>query len=731
MSPRLIACAVFAAILTTIAAADHSVESPPTISGVSLRGLQIGRETTVTFSGTSLASNPRLYAPFRFDQTVRKAADGSVTFVIQVESDTDANIYPIRVVTDSGISNPILLSVDELPEQTISNHADSLPVALTGELSGQTIHRVEVDLKAHQTISVDVQGQRLGSKIRPVLRAYDPTGRQVRWGKPTRLLHSDAHVRFTAEQTGRYGIELHDQLYKGPTPGFFRMKIADCPPPRFSYPVGFRDPKVSIGHWVGASNSASDLPLTFRSTFDEMTEESFADGSVADQFGVTGQIKEKGELDSYEFAVVPQSTIRCTVWSHRLGSPLDCRLRIVEAGSGKQLAQGDDHERTLDPRVDVKVPAGVEKLRAEISSQTGTHGDHSIYRLEVGPAIPQVARVRCGLNQITIPAGQHVIVPFEIQRNGAKEPVVVSPAGDSMLHFSECIATGTATRSLMEIAAPTHTQVVLPLRFVATSGEASEYVTHQTVNPNVSFPPNIDLVANVVGDSPIGVAWQSEPFPQSYPGGRFPGRISIRKPEGYEVSLNLITSQPEINEKERDAKQIRLEGMKATSDGYAFEVFVPGGFRVDGEHQWTHAVRADLKSKDGKKTIASAFTRLRKSTAKKPLELAMDSPADSELTMGEQARLSITGTISRLPEIRHAVIVRLLGIPDDSGIKVDSVQVDAESRQFSLMVDALAATKALKLDNLQLQASFDSDDPAVRDVRSNSVALKINLKSAP
>ncbi len=730
MSSCLIVCAVFAGYLAPAATAERSLEPPPTVSGVSLRGLQIGHETTVTFSGTALSSNPRLYAPFRFGQTVRSAAEGSVTFAIQVDSATIAKIYPIRVVTESGISNPLLVSVDALPEQTISSPVESLPVALTGKLSGQEIHRVEVELEAHQTISVDVEGRRLGSAIRPVLRAYDPSGRQIRWGKPARLILSDTHLRFTANSKGRYRIELHDQLYKGPTPGFFRMKIGDIPQPRLSYPIGLRDPMDPIGHWGNAPNKADDLPLSFRSAFDEMTEESFAHASAAGRFGVTGQIKEKGEIDSYEFAVVPESTIRCTVWSHRLGSPLDCRLQIVD-DNGKQLALGDDHERTLDPRVDVKVPAGVKKLRAEISNQTGTHGDHSIYRLEVGPAIPQVARVQCDLNQITIAAGRHVIVPFEINRKGSKHPVVVSPVGDSSLHFSDCKADGTATRCLMEIAAPAHTQAIWPLRFVATSGGNSEYVTHRAVNPNVSFPANIDLVANVVQDSPIEVTWASDPFPQSYSGGRFPGRVSIRKPEGHEVSLHLITSQSEINEKERDAKQIRLENTKATVDGYAFDVFLPTGFRVDSAREWTHAVRADLKSKDGKQTIASAFTRLRKSTAQKALELAIDSPGDSELTMGKQAKLDISGTISRLPEMKHAVIVRLLGIPDDSGIKADSVQVGSDSRQFSLVVDASAATKAVKLDKLQLQASFDSDDPAVRDVQSNSVALKINLKSAP
>ncbi|MFC1758176.1 hypothetical protein ACFL2H_05335, partial [Planctomycetota bacterium] len=445
--------------------------------------------------------------------------------------------------------------------------------------------------------------------------------------------------------------------------------------------------------------------------------------------------RQKGEVDAYEFSVKPESNIRCRVWSHRLGTPFDSRLRILDK-DGNQLGEGDDHDQTLDSMVDVKIPSGVKKVVAEISSQSGTYGDDSVYRMEVTPVPPHRVSVECDTNQITIPAGGQVVVPFRINRSGSKAPVTVSAEGASMLHFSDCFVAGTETRCLLEVSAPSNTQAITPLRFVASTGTESSYVTFQSVNPNVTFPPNVDLVAAVESSSSIAVEWKSEPFETSYPGGRFSGKVTVRRPAGHDVSLALITSQTEPPKNERDAKQIRLENVKAEGDTYTFEIVAPDGFpvnssRVNDARAWTYAIRADLKSKDGKTLVGSAFTRLRRSTAKKALQLAIQSPTEKVFTIESGQTLNITGTISRLPEIEHPVIVRLLGIPDDSGVKADPVQADVMSGRYTLTVDASAATKAVVVDSLNLQAAFDSDDSSVRDVRSNNVGVKIGVRVAP
>ncbi len=46
------------------------------------------------------------------------------------------------------------------------------------------------------------------------------------------------------------------------------------------------------------------------------------------------------------------------------------------------------------------------------------------------------------------------------------------------------------------------------------------------------------------------------------------------------------------------------------------------------------------------------------------------------MAIGEQASIEITCKISRLPEIEHAVTVQLLGIPNDSELRVEAATVN-------------------------------------------------------
>ena len=277
----------------------------------------------------------------------------------------------------------------------------------------------------------------------------------------------------------------------------------------------------------------------------------------------------------------------------------------------------------------------------------------------------------------------------------------------------------------MEISAPESTRAILPVRFVAQTESNSNYVTVRHWNPNISFPPNVDFTAAVVPNVPASVEWASLPFEKSHLGGRFAGQVTVRRPEGHDVSLALLTSQVEADKKERDAKQIRLENVVENGDDFSFEIYVPNGFPVKDSRRWTYAIRADVKSQDGKAVVHSAFTRLRRSTARKALELAIDGPEKNEFQMHQHETLAITGTISRLSEIESGVTVQLFGIPEKSGVTADPVSVDASSGRFTLKIDASAAPKPVKLDNLTLRATFDSDNLAIRDVQSNNVVVKI------
>ena len=72
---------------------------------------------------------------------------------------------------------------------------------------------------------VEVEAQRLGSKLRPVVHLYGPKRLQLAWAWPTPALHGDARLEATLPADGTYTIAVHDPEYAGQSPGFFRLKV--------------------------------------------------------------------------------------------------------------------------------------------------------------------------------------------------------------------------------------------------------------------------------------------------------------------------------------------------------------------------------------------------------------------------------------------------------------------------------------------------------------------------
>ena len=99
-------------------AGREAVGAPPQINNVSPSGVRRGHASELTFSGANLAGNPRLIAPFGFklDSPAPKGDASNWKLTLTVDASTPVGIYPVRIQTDDGISNPFLLAIGQLPQ---------------------------------------------------------------------------------------------------------------------------------------------------------------------------------------------------------------------------------------------------------------------------------------------------------------------------------------------------------------------------------------------------------------------------------------------------------------------------------------------------------------------------------------------------------------------------------------------------------------------------------------
>ena len=127
-------------------------------------------------NGANLAGNPRLIAPFSFkvDSPPPKGDASNWKLALTADASTPVGIYPVRIQTDDGISNPFLLAIGQLPQiaekednstfETAQKVPDP-PLVMEGQVAGNDVDFFRFHGKKGQSILVDAQCARLGRAL--------------------------------------------------------------------------------------------------------------------------------------------------------------------------------------------------------------------------------------------------------------------------------------------------------------------------------------------------------------------------------------------------------------------------------------------------------------------------------------------------------------------------------------------------------------------------------------
>ena len=78
--------------------------------------------------------------------------------------------------------------------------------------------------KAKQKVLIEVEAQRLGSKLRPIVHLYSPRKLQLAWAWATPALNGDTRLEAVLPEDGIYTVTLHDAEYAAAAPSFYRTQ---------------------------------------------------------------------------------------------------------------------------------------------------------------------------------------------------------------------------------------------------------------------------------------------------------------------------------------------------------------------------------------------------------------------------------------------------------------------------------------------------------------------------
>ncbi|MBL98344.1 MAG: hypothetical protein CMM06_01510 [Rhodopirellula sp.] len=762
---------IYSAFLPTITIFSLTLQSAfgaPTINNTSVPGIQAGTTFQITVTGTDLAPAPKLLASFPIaSQKVIEGSDNGKAIIELNTTEVQPGIHWIRIASEQGISNALSIGVDNLPQQPFAESVDALPVALSGDLTGGNILKTTFAGKQGEAIVVDIEGRRIGSNIRPVLRLLDEKGVQVGFSAPQPELHGDARISTTLPGDGSYTLELHDILYKGPAPGRFRLKIGNLSFADLAFPMGIQQgqpasvqygrtnidstveiaaventlnalPLPAVGHATGSR------PRIVVSQHVEYVESTEAGDVPAAPVGINGRLSAKGETDSFKVVAKPGSKLRLDVIARRAGSPVDGVL-VVKAANGTQIGNNDDRPGLSDPGVDVTVPGDSEFITVSLHDLLRRGGEDFIYRIEIEDISQPQFGVSIAEDRLQIPSGSTQTVIVDVARQGYNGDIAlafdglpegVTVAGNRILAgrtrglVSITAANGDATFSVGRISATAADENVTTTK-IATVGSDSP---HYRVLPELRQNLGIARAAA----APISASLAATTTELQSPRGKYlPITVNVGRNDGVtgNIRLRLVSNQTmprkkvkqnnkdvEVNDTDRALRLSEDPMLGADVTSQTVNVWIPHDL---GIMPWRGVIVAELLSADNKAVVASVSTAQLNITPVDSLSIAITTEAGIEARAGEGETGYFAGTITRAAGFDKPVTVTLAGLPE--GYAAPSIEVPTDQTEFKLEVRFPKEAKPADLKDIKLIANAPTDLKPELKVTSNQINTTIKV----
>ncbi|MBI3278489.1 MAG: PPC domain-containing protein [Acidobacteria bacterium] len=446
----------FLLLLTTAAAAA----TPPLIRDLKPRGAQRGAAVQLVIRGDGLTPGARIETTIPGSATPLVPAttamrpNTELVWLVELRKDAPAGLYPVRVITEGGLSNVALFAVGMLPEVeekekdtpkpgngTIERaEAVPAPVVVNGELTGPDVDVYRIDAKSGERLVFEVEARRAGSAIDPVIEVLDVGGHVLAKNDDAPAIGVDARTEVSFAKAGPYFVRVHDSKFSEQAQRFYRLKIGAYSYADAIFPLGGRRGQEVEFTFSGGNLAA---PVAVRKKLDgsgplalvglpesaslpfmvAIGDQPEAPESAALQPGtlVNGRIEKPGEVDKYKLAVTPGQNWIVELTAAELGvSPLDA-LITVYGPDGKKLFSRDDLA-SADPALPFKAPEGVSEVTVAVEDLLGRGGPAFGYRLEARQEVPDfVAEVTAPV--INIPAGGTAAIPVTVQRRGYEGPL--------------------------------------------------------------------------------------------------------------------------------------------------------------------------------------------------------------------------------------------------------------------------------------------------------------------
>ncbi len=397
------------------------------------------------------------------------------TLQVTLTPDADPGEREIRLVTASGLSNPLYFHVGQLPEyqeiepndETADTGIDApLPTIVNGQILPGDVDRFRFQARKGERLVVAASARKLIPYLadavpgwfQATLALYDASGKEVAYDDDFRF-HPDPVLYYEIPEEGEYILEIKDAIYRGREDFVYRITLGEVPFVANVFPLGGRkgdSTNVALTGWnlpvdkldlnardrglgvhpisvLENERIVNQVPFAVDALPDCLEEEPNNESGNAQRVKppliVNGRIDQPGDWDVFCFECRAGGQIFAEVKARRLNSPLDSVLKLTDA-NGRQLAVNDDHEdksaglttHHADSRLSVTIPEnGLYYLHLGDTQHKG--GAAYAYRLHINAQRPDF-QLRVVPASINAQAGTTVpITVYALRKDGFSDDI--------------------------------------------------------------------------------------------------------------------------------------------------------------------------------------------------------------------------------------------------------------------------------------------------------------------
>lgn len=558
--------AVFVSLLWLLDARNAFGQPVPRIDSLSPKWIQRGITNQVVLEGTNLAPVVRgifrdekeisasIYAaqpPLRLEASQPgvlaevSPAGKRVTLNLAVSADAVPGTRELRVVTPTGLSNPIKFNVSDIPEITEMDNdnsletaqAVSLPVGISGRIgAGNETDYFRFKARKGERLIFDVDANRSGSQLDSWLALLDATGKELARNDDANGF--DSLIDFTVPADGEYILQLRDSRYRGGGDYTYHLRCGALPYIDSIFPFGGQRGKpvdvtlrgrnleengiVHLKLDAAAPSTSINLrghtPAGFSNPrrfavgrLPEITEQEPNDtaanaNEVMLPVTINGRIQAEKDTDIYKFKADKGQRFIFDVAAGSFGSPLD--PVVVLRNAGNEILQQNNGSGGADSRIDYTFEQSGEYF-VSLRDLLDRGGEDFGYRLTIQPPPKASFNARLASDAQRVSRGSRAIIRVEVGRSDFGGPVEINaetlPRG---VHCQALLVPSALPGGWLELAADADADLgTFPIKLMVTGEIGGKRVSRPVDAPGDGEGGTKGPFLTVLDRPPFTVDW--------------------------------------------------------------------------------------------------------------------------------------------------------------------------------------------------------------------------------